>query len=162
MKNHTPDAIVIVPNGVQPGNAERYVHIEPSGEVLRLVMEEPLVFKDPVQIGENASVSASFDPIAKLRSNAAIVTALDSTDGPILVSDPVLDYVRSDWIARSELKRRIFAPDTGPAAFRDDQGQIVAVTQLRSAYEPGFRDKLADRRKPGKSKGETVVGSACR
>ena len=35
MKNCTSDTIVIVPNGVQAGNAERYVHIEPSGDVVR-------------------------------------------------------------------------------------------------------------------------------
>ena len=145
MKNYTTDTIVIVPNGVQIGETDRYVHIEPSGEVLRLVMEEPLVFKNPVQVGEDAGVPVSFDTIDKLRSDAAIVTALDSTDGPILVSDAVVDYMRSNWIARSELKRRVFSPDTGPTALRDDQGQIVAVTQLRTAYEPGFRDKLADK-----------------
>ena len=118
-------------------------------------MEEPWNFPNPVQVGENASVPAGFAEIDALRSNAAIVTALDSTDGPILVSGTVLDYMRSNWIARSELKRRVFSPDTGPTALRDDQGQIVAVTQLCSAYEPGMLDKLADRRKPGKRNDRT-------
>ena len=160
MKNCTPHTIVIVPNGVQVGHAERFVHIEPSGEVLQLVMEEPLVFKNPVQVGENAGVTVSFDKIDALRSNAAIVTVLDSTDGPILVSDAVVDYVRSDWVAQSEMKKRIFAPDKGPTALRDEQGQIVAVTRLRSAYEPWPFDNLVDRRKPGKQKGKPEVGSA--
>ena len=99
-------------------------------------MEEPLVFKNLVQVGKKAGVPVRFDTIDELRSNAAIITALDSTDGPILVSDAVLEYMRSDRIARSELKRRVFSPDTGPTALRDDQGRIVAVTQLRSAHKP--------------------------
>ena len=144
MKNHTPGTIVIVPNDVQAGDADRYMHIEQSGEVLRLIMEEPLVFKDPVQVGENASISVSFDKIDKLRSNAAIITTLDSTDGPILVSVMVLDFVRSNWLIRPNLKRRVFAPDTGPTAIRSDHGLIVAVTQLRSAGKPRISDVLAD------------------
>ena len=71
--------------------ADRYVHIEPSGEIVRLVMDEPQVFADPVQVGENASVLAGLDKIGELRSSAAIITAPDSTDGPILVSSKVLD-----------------------------------------------------------------------
>ena len=162
MKNHIPDVIVIVPNGVQAGHAERYVDIEPSGEVLQLVMEEPMMFKNLVQVGKRTGAPVRSDTIDELRSDAAIVSALDSTDGPILVSDTVLDYMRSDWRHQSdELLSRVFAPFTGPTTLRDEQGRIVAVTQLRSAHEPGFCDKLADGRKPGKRNDKTEVGSAC-
>ena len=148
MKNLTPDTIVIVPNGVQADHAERYVHIEPSGEVLQLVMEEPLVFKNLVQVGKKAGVPVRSDTIDELRSDAAIVTALDSTDGSILVSDTVLEYMRSDWRYQSnELLRRVFSPFTGPTALRDEQGRIVAVTQLRSAYRSGFLATLDDKGK---------------
>ena len=126
-------------------------------------MEDPLVFKNLVQVGKKTGAPVRFDKIDELRSDAAIVTALDSTDGPILVSDTVLEYMRSDWRHQSdELLRRAFSPFTGPTALRDEQGRIVAVTQLRSAYRPGFRDELADRRKPGERKGETEAGCACR
>ena len=116
-------------------------------------MEEPWIFPDPVQVGEHASVPAGFAKIDALRSNAAIITALDSTEGPILVSDPVLDYVHSNWPSQYEdLQQRVFAPDTGPTALRGDQGQIVAVTQLRSAYEPGVCDKMAAKRRSSRKK----------
>ncbi len=133
-----------MPNGVQAGHAERCVHIEPSGEVLRLVVEEPLV-QEPGASRKKAGVPVRFDTIDELRSNAAIVRALDSTDGPIL-SGTVLDYMYSNWRHQSdELLRRVFAPFTGPTALRDEQGRIVSVTQLRSAYWPGFLDTLDDK-----------------
>ena len=144
MKNCTPHTVVVVPDGVQAGETERYVLIEPSGEVLRLVMEEPLVFESPVQVRKNASVPAHFDRVDELRSNAAIITVLDSADGPILVSNKVLDYIRSNWSREYKLTRRVFAPDTGPTALRDDQGQIIAVTHLRSVDRPAIFDWMTD------------------
>lgn len=143
-KNCTPYTIVVVPDGVQSGEADRYVHIKPSGEALRLVMEEPLVFESPEQVGENVGVPAYFDKVDELRSNVAIITALDSTDGPILVSNKVLDYVQSKWWRASKLTRRVFASDTGPTALRDDQGQIIAVMHLRSADRPEIFDWKTD------------------
>ncbi len=141
----TPHTIVVVPYGVQAGETGRYVHIEPSGEVLGLVLEEPLNFEDPVQVGEHASVPAGFEMIDELRSNAAIITALDSADGPILVSSKVLDYVQSNRVWESGLQSRVFAPDTGPTALRDGQGRIVAVTLLRSAGRPGIFNGRANK-----------------
>lgn len=41
MKNYTPCTIVLVPNGVQPGEVKRCVHIPPSGEVLWFVVCVP-------------------------------------------------------------------------------------------------------------------------
>ena len=145
MKNCTPHTIVVVPTGVQAGETDRYVRIEPSGEVLGLVMDEPLIFEDPVQVGENTSVPAGFEKIDELRSNAAIITALDSADGPILVSSKVLDYVQSNRVWESGLQSRVFAPDTGPTALRDEQGRIVAVTLLRSAGRPGIFNGRANK-----------------
>ncbi|MCY3876176.1 MAG: hypothetical protein OXF88_18040 [Rhodobacteraceae bacterium] len=72
----TPHTVVIEPYGVQAGETEQYVEIEPSGDFLGLVMEETLFFKDRVQVGENASVPVCFDKIDAHRTNAEIVATL--------------------------------------------------------------------------------------
>lgn len=48
----------------------------------------------------------------------------ENKDTPIIVSSMVLGQLGAGW------RNIAFAPDTGKTAIRNEQGQVIAVTQL--------------------------------
>jgi len=52
------------------------------------------------------------------------VTGLPDEDVPCLVSAMVLERVKN--------RKHVYAPDTGSTAVRNDSGQVVAVTRLKT------------------------------
>ena len=106
--NLTPHAIVVRgKDGV-----DSIIH--PSGKVARVMTTEVVI--DPS--------NAPF-PVVKTRITG--ITGIDGIpDGHAgLVSSLVLDNLPR------EVEGAFFAPDTGPTAIRNAEGQIVAVTRLR-------------------------------
>lgn len=102
--NLTPHAISIIANG-------ETVTIQPSGIVARVAVEA-------VQVGEVAGVPVMANKYGKVEGLPE-----DKTQ-PILVSSMVLGLLGVDY------QNIAFAPDTGKTAIRNEQGHIVAVTQL--------------------------------
>jgi len=110
MLNLTPHAIVIQD---EDGNS---VTIPPSGVVARVATTETVV--SVVKIG-NTTV-----PVVARQFGE--VTGLPETDEACLVSSLVLDAVR----VQQPWRKRVYAPDTGATAIRDEAGRIIAVRRL--------------------------------
>lgn len=106
--NLTPHAISIIANG-------ETVTIQPSGIVARVAVEA-------VQVGEVAGVPVMANKYGKVEGLPE-----DKTQ-PILVSSMVLGLLGADY------HNIAFAPDTGKTAVRNEQGHIVAVTQLVTTW----------------------------
>ena len=110
MLNLTPHAIVI------QGDDGNSVTIPPSGMVARVATTETVV--SVVGVG-NTTV-----PVVTRQFGQ--VTGLPETDEACLVSSLVFEAIR----LQQPWRKRVFAPDTGATAIRDDAGRIVAVRQL--------------------------------
>jgi hypothetical protein len=114
--NLTPHSVVI------HGDDGRRVTIPPSGQVARVATEETAV--SSVQVG-----GATIKVVARQLGQ---ITGLPAEDEVCIVSSLVLEAVRS----QQPWRRRVYAPDTGATAIRDDEGHIVAVTRLVGVGEP--------------------------
>lgn len=101
--NLTPHAISIVVNG-------ETTTIQPSGTIARVAV--------------NAVKVAEFNGVPVMANEYGEVEGLPENKTPILVSAMVLGQLGSEW------RNIAFAPDTGKTAIRNEQGHIVAVTQL--------------------------------
>lgn len=102
--NLTPHAISIVVNG-------ETTTIQPSGTIARVAVSA-------VQVAE-------FNGVPVMANEYGNVEGLpEDTTQPILVSAMVLGQLGAEW------RNIAFAPDTGKTAIRNEQGHIVAVTQL--------------------------------
>lgn len=115
MLNLTPHVIRI--QVAQDEHSEKYVEIQPSGQVARV----EVVYDDQGTITVNGVEVA-----VKAKRTLSRVTGLPTDGTPCLVSSMVLDHVAPGT-------RGVYAPNTGPSAVRDKNGQIWAVTQLISA-----------------------------
>ena len=106
MKNLTPHPITLrTPNGKE-------VTIPPSGEVARVEMME--------HTGAPLYISGEYFPAISRKPKEVVGLPPEGT--PCLVSSLVLSAVPG--------RAYTYAPDTGPTAVRDDDGQVVAVTRL--------------------------------
>jgi hypothetical protein len=110
MLNLTPHAIVI------QGDDGTSVTIPPSGVVARVATTETTV--SVVGVG-NTTVPV----VARAFGQ---VTGLPETDEACIVSGLVLEAVR----LQQPWRRRVYAPDTGATAIRDEAGRIIAVRRL--------------------------------
>jgi len=110
MLNLTPHAIVI------QGDDGTSVTIPPSGVVARVATSETVVSE--VTLG-----SATIPVVARAFGQ---VTGLPETDEACIVSGLVLEAVR----LQQPWRRRVYAPDTGATAIRDEAGRIIAVRRL--------------------------------
>jgi len=131
--NLTPHPIVLEHDGVR-------VTLPPSGQVARVATEETVVSADqPARAAELASLLGQPGQlvIADDEREIAIavpviarkfgqVTGLPTEDEACIVSSLVLEAIR----AQQPWRKRVYAPDTGPTAIRDDAGRIVAVRRL--------------------------------
>ena len=110
MLNLTPHAIAI------QGDDGTNVTIPPSGMVARVATTETVV--SVVGVG-NTTV-----PVVTRQFGE--VTGLPEADEACIVSSLVFEAVR----LQQPWRRRVYAPDTGATAIRDDAGRIVAVRRL--------------------------------
>ena len=111
MINMTPHAIAIV------GNDGAKTIIPPSGKVARVKTAEQVI--DSLDFGV---------PVVQ-----TVVTGVEGFDGvpsgaSVIVSSMVLDNLP----AKCPFRLRAYAPDTGATAIRNADGQIEAVTRLRT------------------------------
>ena len=102
--NLTPHAITI-----QNNNAE--ITIQPSGTIARVAV-------NAVKISEVLGVPVMANEYGKVEGLP------ENKDTPIIVSSMVLGQLGAEW------RNIAFAPDTGKTALRNEQGQVIAVTQL--------------------------------
>ena len=102
--NLTPHPIAVrTPDGT--------IDIPPSGQVARLITSQ-------IPAGETHGV-----PVV-----STILRDISGLPGP----RPGTVYLVSSIVAQAVPDRRdVVAPDTGPSAVRDENGQIVAVTRLQ-------------------------------
>ena len=110
MLNLTPHAIVI------QGDDGTNVTIPPSGVVARVATSETTV----------SEVAFDGVTIPVVTRQFGQVTGLPETDEACLVSSLVLDAVR----VQQPWRKRVYAPDTGATAIRDEAGRIIAVRRL--------------------------------
>jgi len=110
MLNLTPHAIVI-----QSDNGTS-VTIPPSGMVARVATTETVV--------SEVRVDGTTVPVVARQFGQ--VTGLPETDEACIVSSLVLDAVR----VQQPWRKRVYAPDTGATAIRDEAGRIIAVRRL--------------------------------
>jgi hypothetical protein len=88
-----------------------------SGTVARVATQEIVI----------SSVAVSSNKIVPLVTwRFGDIVGLPERDEPCLVSNLVFEAVR----VQQSWRKRIFVPDTGPTAIRDDAGHIVAVRRL--------------------------------
>ncbi len=107
MKNLTPHDIVVVLNG------DEKVTFPKSGEIARVsVTDEVVGHKDGIEI---------------VVSNFGDVVGVPEVGGEeFLVSAMVLSALPVEY------KGQAFAPDTGASAIRNNDGQVVGVTRLKT------------------------------
>ena len=110
MLNLTPHPIVI-----ESDNGMR-VTIPPSGVVARVATSETVV--------SEVGVDGTTVPVVVRQFGQ--VTGLPETDEACIVSSLVLDAVR----VQQPWRKRVYAPDTGATAIRDEAGRIIAVRRL--------------------------------
>lgn len=109
--------INLTPHAVTVQGPAGSITVEPSGTVARVATEE----QDAGTVNGVPVVTRQFGEVQGIPSD----TELDAQgyDGA-LVSALVLSALEGQGRAR------VFAPDTGPSAVRNEDGQIVAVTRL--------------------------------
>jgi hypothetical protein len=110
MLNLTPHPIVI-----ESDNGMR-VTIPPSGVVARVATSETVV----------SEVGVGNTTVPVVARQFGQVTGLPETDEACIVSSLVLDAVR----VQQPWRKRVYAPDTGATAIRDEAGRIIAVRRL--------------------------------
>ena len=110
MLNLTPHAIVIQ---CDDGTS---VTIPPSGVVARVVTSETTV----------SEVTLGGVTLPVVARQFGQVTGLPEADEACIVSSLVFEAIR----LQQPWRKRVFAPDTGATAIRDEAGRIVAVRRL--------------------------------
>jgi hypothetical protein len=132
--------INLTPHPITIESDEVYITIPPSGKVARVLTEEMTVpVKQSARADQLAILLAKPGALCLADDDQKVAIAvpvvvrtftkiegLPKTDRPCIVSSLVLEAakVQQPW------RRRIYAPDTGPTAIRDDTGKIVAVRRL--------------------------------
>ena len=124
MLNLTPHEIKI-----QDMNDNEIITISPSGRVAEISMEETTDRTITAGPADNALVGGPIDVPTILRRFR--IVGIDTDDFKVhpegvLVSIMVLNNFPDDL----RKYHPIYAPDTGETAIRDEEGRIVAVTQL--------------------------------
>lgn len=114
MINLTPNAVTLQ---VKPGTE---VVFSPSGKIARLTTSEKVVGHYETQVGVGSV------PIIETRVVAQANIPDPASNVQFLVVPTVLDSLDSEYHGLA------FTPDTGPTAIRNEAGQIVAVTRLRT------------------------------
>lgn len=111
MKNLTPHPVTI-------RTADGDITLPPSGTVARVATAE--TDAGTITIGDGTS------QVPVVQRAMGEIIGLPEEDLPCIVSSLVLEAVR----VQQPWRRAIYAPDTGPTAIRDQNGQVLAVTRL--------------------------------
>lgn len=104
--------INLTPHPITIRNEYIDITIEPSGQIARVEMQENTV----------SFLAAGYIPVIRRTVKSVSGLPLDGSS-PCLVSSMVLAALPKET-------KNVYAPDTGPTAIRDENGQIVAVTRL--------------------------------